>query len=285
MSGRGYRCCLAAGLGILCLLMSPAADGAQRKTRRKPATPQRPAPQAVVPEQPAPIPATLAQKPAVPPRVEYRNGQLAIVAENSTLGDILRAVHQQTGAAIEIPPNVSERVVTRLGPGPANDVLAALLNGSSFNYVMLGSPDDPTAVARLIVTARLAGGEGPVAGNFQPPPSGARPGVAFTPPPQPPATEDDSDEDLQYQNPAEQPTEEQAEGEQTEEQMEGQPQPQQPGGQPVVKTPEQLLQELQRQQQLQQQQHQQTPQAAPQGFPIPPGAPQQPPDQNAQPPE
>jgi len=81
--------------------------------------------------------------PAVPPKVSFSNGMLTIVAQNSTLGDILRAVRTQTGAAVEIPPNATERVVIHLGPGAPRDVLAALLNGSHFNYVMLGSPTNP----------------------------------------------------------------------------------------------------------------------------------------------
>ena len=61
--------------------------------------------------------------PALPPQVHYSRGQLTIVAENSTLADILRAVRTQTGADVEVPPNATERVVAHLGPGPARDVL------------------------------------------------------------------------------------------------------------------------------------------------------------------
>src|ERR1700733_6364337 len=77
----------------------------------------------------------------VPPKVSYQNAQLTIDAPNSTLGDILRAVRKQTGAEIEIPA-APERVVTHLGPGSAREVMADLLNGSRFNYVLLGSPAD-----------------------------------------------------------------------------------------------------------------------------------------------
>ena len=79
---------------------------------------------------------------------------LTIVAENSTLSDILRAVRTQTGAAVEIPPNATERVVTHLGPGAPRNVLASLLNGSHFNYVMLGSPTNPDKVDRVILTSK-----------------------------------------------------------------------------------------------------------------------------------
>ena len=89
----------------------------------------------------------------VPPQVSYQNAQLTIVAANSTLGDILRAVRKQTGAEIEIPA-ATERVVTHLGPGSARDVLAELLNGSRFNYVLLGSPADSAVLTRVVLVAK-----------------------------------------------------------------------------------------------------------------------------------
>ena len=47
--------------------------------------------------------------------------------------------------------------MAHLGPGPARDVLAALLNGTHFNYVMLGSPAHPDSVERLILTSNSGG--------------------------------------------------------------------------------------------------------------------------------
>ena len=89
----------------------------------------------------------------VPPQVSYQNGQLTIVAPNSTLGDILRAVRKQTGAEIEIPA-ATERVVTHLGPGPAREVVAELLNGSRFNYVLLGSAGNDGVLTRVVLVAK-----------------------------------------------------------------------------------------------------------------------------------
>jgi hypothetical protein len=98
------------------------------------------------------------QLPATPARVSYQNGLLAISAQNSTLGEILRDVRNLTGTTIDIPPGpgASERVVTHLGPGAPWDVLTRLLNGSSFNYVMLGSNSDPTAISSVILTAKVS---------------------------------------------------------------------------------------------------------------------------------
>ena len=105
--------------------------------------------------QPPPEPPTLAESPPTAPQVTYRNGQLSIDARNATLAQILRAVQTQTGATIDIPGNASsERVVTQLGPGAPHDVLNTLLNGTKFDYIILGVTGDPGAVQRVILTPR-----------------------------------------------------------------------------------------------------------------------------------
>ncbi|MFY9645583.1 MAG: hypothetical protein WAK29_10410 [Terriglobales bacterium] len=135
------------------------------------------------------------QIPASPAKVSYEEGLLTISAQNSTLGEILRDVRKLTGASIEIPQGTGagERVVAHLGPGAPRDVLAGLLNGSSFNYVMLGSSSDPTAVSSVILTAKSATGEtqnqtaanvaenGPSPGNAQMPPTRFSPPGPFPP--------------------------------------------------------------------------------------------------------
>lgn len=136
------------------------------------------------PTQPV-VPPTLNQQPATPPQVSYQNGALSITAENSTLGDILREVQKCTGASIEVPANATERVVTRIGPAPPRDVLASLLNGSSFNYVMVGSAADPNALTTVMLSPRVGGAasqpmqtaemyqQPPVRTGFVPPPIAA----------------------------------------------------------------------------------------------------------------
>ena len=102
-----------------------------------------------------PPPPTLEQQPPVPPRVSYKNGQLTIDANNATLSQVLRSVQTQTGASIDMPSGAgSERVVASLGPGKPKDVLAALLNGSKFNYVILGEPDQSGGVQKVILLSK-----------------------------------------------------------------------------------------------------------------------------------
>lgn len=50
-----------------------------------------------------------------------------------------------------------ERVAMQLGPGQPHDVLATLLNGSKFDYVILGVAGQPGAVQRIILTPKVAG--------------------------------------------------------------------------------------------------------------------------------
>src|SRR5690348_4572174 len=121
VSGIGCRFSL-----ILLVCACTLNDSAAAKPKKKP-TPAKqeqpaPPPAAAIVETP-PAELTLEQKPAVPPKVSYQNNQLTIVAGNSTLGDVLRAVKAQTGASIDLPTNTNARVVANLGPGPARDVL------------------------------------------------------------------------------------------------------------------------------------------------------------------
>ena len=104
------------------------------------------------------MPLTPEPRPAAPPIVIYLNGKLSISAKNSTLGDVLRAIANKTGAAIDIPDNANEAVVTSW-EAPRRDVMASLLNGSHFNYVMVGSENDPNSVVRVVLTAKTEKGE------------------------------------------------------------------------------------------------------------------------------
>ena len=253
------RFIIVACVGSSLLLPATSLCAAQRKKAKAPIQQV----QSVAPT-PVPPPAELtpAQKPAVPPQVTYNNGELTIVAENCTIGDVMRAVHSQTGAVVDLPANSTERVASRVGPGAPRDVLVSLLNGSAFNYVILGSSTDPKAVKQVILTPK-----GPDIGSANAManahPNTGQPGMNGQPASE--VSNDGSDTDNEAAAEAEASQEDQSETP-TEEQPAAEATPQQPG----VKTPEQLLQELQRQQVLQQQQQQGQPQSAgPQSFPQP----------------
>jgi hypothetical protein len=97
--------------------------------------------------------------PAKPPlEVLFQGGLLSISSNQASLSEILFAVHQRTGAEIAIPAGAAqEKVVAEFGPAPAPEVLAHLLNGSQFNYLILSSSTDPTSLDRVILSARPDG--------------------------------------------------------------------------------------------------------------------------------
>ena len=207
---------------------------------------------------------------AVPPQVTYENGELTIVAPNSTLADILRAVKKTTGAEIDVPA-APERVVTRLGPGPARDVVADLLNGSRFNYVLLGTPDNLSALSRVVLVVKSGVQE------VAPTPAAvAQTQVPQQPPQtfgQPEAANDQSE--MQEQQPEENTAPFGDDNGQDQPQPNEADQQQQQDNNPGVKTPQQMLQEMQqRQMQLQQQQPPGQPPIP--GSGMPPHPPQQP---------
>ena len=239
-----------------CLGIANPANGTTSQTHKKA---KKPAPLPPLPNGPTgpvqPIP--LDSMAPVPPQVSYQNAQLTIVAPNSTLGDILRAVRKQTGAEIEIPV-ATERVVTHLGPGPAREVVAELLNGSRFNYVLMGSSGNDAALTRVVLVLKT----GP--DNVNPPggPAVAPGSVAYVQPaPGPDAVEAEAPEDNtddaadQAAAEAEQPVVA-------------------PDQQPGVKTPQEMLQEMQQRQLMLQQQQ------PPGQAPVPgAGVPQRPPQE------
>ena len=251
-----------------------------KKSARKSAKKEDP-PEPIPPAAPV-AQMTPADLPPSPPQVSYLNGQLLVLSQNATLSEVLSAIRSRTGAQIEYPASAAqERVAARLGPGAPRDVLAQLLNGSKFDYLILGSQQQPGGVQRVILTPKQGG-----AGNEM-----AQAPVQRTPSPAP--QEDVNNDEEQNETSAVQPEQEP---------QVAQPSPQgvQPPGQPAataqpapgafpaapfqnppfqqqpgqvqvngganvqqpgqqVKTPEQLLRELQQMQQQQQQQNQNPP--------------------------
>jgi hypothetical protein len=173
--------------------------------------------------------------------VEWDSHGLHIVADNSSLKQILEDVATATGARlVGVSEDEKERVFGTYGPGAARDVLSQLLDGTGYNVLMSG--DQGQGTPREIVLSRRQAGTGQQSSNGSQNTASA-------------ASQNSADEDATPEEP--QPVEE------------PQPQPSsQPAQQPQfpnrsgvgggLRGPQQILQEMQeRQQQLQQQQQQQ----------------------------
>jgi hypothetical protein len=229
-------------IAIVALLCGGICFGAAKQRKQQPAkadpAPAAPVQQAVVPS-PPPTPENM---PAKPPQVAMNNGLLSITAENSTLGDVLNGIRRATGASVDMPPMASaERVVVHIGPTEPRAALAQLLDGSKFDYIIVGSTENDSALAKVILTARSSGGTtgGAVAANH---PAYQPPAQQYQPPPEPDESGSDDTSSNQPEPGPEvtMPPEPPAGGP-----MQPQTQTDQQQNQNGPKTPEQLLQELQ----------------------------------------
>ena len=154
---------LAAALGLI-IFTFPVLAAAQTVTsvphnahrKLKTVAPAIVAPSPGPPEAPGPPPVrTPEQMPARVPQVLWDGKQLSIKCENSTLSDILTAVRIRTGALIEVPSSAAvERVTTNLGPASAREVLASLLSGSEFDYIIQASETNEAWVGSVILAPR-----------------------------------------------------------------------------------------------------------------------------------
>lgn len=191
---------------------------------------------------PAPLPLTLEQLSPTPPKITYQNGLLSVESVNSRLIDVLNGIRSKAGIQFEGMQAFPERVAGKFGPAPADQVLASLLQGTHLDYVIIGLPENPSLVQRVILTPNSSTT------------AAANPGA-----PQP-NQEANGEDDDNSDDSAE--TTEQAQPEQAQQPAAA---PRNPNG---PKTPEQLLEELKQMQQRSQQQQQNQPQA-----PLKPGVP------------
>jgi hypothetical protein len=113
--------------------------------------------------QPAPTAPVATVAPPLPPKVIYERGLLTIAADNSTLAEILEAIHSRIGGTTEFPAAAaSERATVHLGPAPLVSVVSALLLGSPFDYVIVGSGQEPGGM-QIVLSEKSVHPENPQA--------------------------------------------------------------------------------------------------------------------------
>ena len=93
---------------------------------------------------------------AIAPDITYKDGQLIIHARDLTLADVLAKVATLTGMQIDLPEDARPKVmpVVQLGPGPARQVLASLLNSADVDYMIQASDTDPDQLKSVLVISR-----------------------------------------------------------------------------------------------------------------------------------
>jgi hypothetical protein len=165
---------LAVALPAPALFAAPASPRSThhkgKRLRTQQGTQQTKTDAAAAPEQSAAI----ESQPAHILDVSYRSGELSITAQNVSLREILAEIHRLSGATVLISGDAGEQVVARLGPAPAVQVLASLLQGSAFNYVIAGSASDPAAIVAIVLTPKIPQPKVPIAVADELPPAETR---------------------------------------------------------------------------------------------------------------
>jgi hypothetical protein len=97
------------------------------------------APVAEAPKTPAapayPVPP--ARQPARPATVTFEGGQLHVQANNSSLSAIFGQISRETGLTVD-GMSSDARLYGEYGPGPVAGIVSKLLEGSRYNYVLVG---------------------------------------------------------------------------------------------------------------------------------------------------
>jgi len=112
-------------------------------------------------------PTSLLQEPPTQAMIEATPGSLKIEATNASLTQTLQRISEKTGMHVEGVTG-DERVFGTFGPGDPRDVLISLLDGTSYNVILVGKLE--TGMPReLLLSQKPAGPAGPQVQTQAPP--------------------------------------------------------------------------------------------------------------------
>ena len=152
------------GIGILAL-----GIGLSAQTRQLPSQgDSRPAVQANQPADSASAPkaASLLEEPPTAATINARPDNLSVHAENASLTQTLQRIADKTGMHLE-GLSMDQRVFGTFGPGAPRDVINALLDGTGYNVIMIGSLANG-APRQLILSQAKSGGASQAQPQAQP---------------------------------------------------------------------------------------------------------------------
>ena len=139
--------------------------------------------------------ASMPEPPPAPKKVEisFQDGRLRLVSNKASLAEVLNEIRAQLNADIVVPAGAEQEVVAvALGPSTPRDVISRLLDGSRYNFIIVGTDADANQVERVVLSPKTNLAESAIA----PPPPAAEmqgPDRSAGPPPPlppPPPTED-----------------------------------------------------------------------------------------------
>lgn len=143
---------------------SAAAHPAVKHPRKH--SPAKPSPAVPAAQAAAPAPPPAPPKPDWPVNdkpvdatIVWDSHGLRVDAANSRLDQIMKLISTDTGAKVEGLGPSDVRIFGTYGPGPANEVISQLLNGTGYNVLMVG--DQGAGAPRQILLSTAPSGPAP----------------------------------------------------------------------------------------------------------------------------
>jgi hypothetical protein len=110
---------------------------------------------------PSPTVPEAAPAPPPPPKkveISFQDGLLSLTSTKASLAEILNELRMQTGADIIVPAGAEQEVAAvTLGPASPREVISKLLDGSRYNFIIVGTDKDANQVERVILSPKSAG--------------------------------------------------------------------------------------------------------------------------------
>jgi hypothetical protein len=124
--------------------------------------------------------------------ISFQDGRLRLVSNKASLAEVLNEIRTQLKADIAVPAGAEQEVVAvALGPSTPRDVISKLLDGSRYNFIIVGTDADANQVERVVLSPKNVIAESAIA---PPPPAADTDGgdrsAGAAPPVPPPPTED-----------------------------------------------------------------------------------------------
>lgn len=91
--------------------------------------------------------------------ITFQDGRLKLLSTKASLAEVLTELRAQLNADIPVPAGAEqENVAISLGPGTPREVISQLLNGSPYNFIIVGKDEDANQVERVILSSKTPGG-------------------------------------------------------------------------------------------------------------------------------
>jgi hypothetical protein len=104
--------------------------------------------------------------PPAPKKVEitFQDGRLRLVSNKASLAEVLNEIRAQLNADIVVPAGAEQEVVAvALGPSTPRDVISKLLDGSRYNFIIVGTDADANQVERVVLSPKTVIAESAIA--------------------------------------------------------------------------------------------------------------------------